>query len=131
MFQAKAMAGGVAFRVLVTGSRTWPWPEIIHRDLDGLYATHGAALVIVHGDCPRGADADADAWCRRVGVPVELHPAKWSTGRGAGYARNAAMVATRPAICLAYIHEGSRGASHCAALAEEAGIPTVTTFSHS
>ncbi|MGH8878010.1 MAG: hypothetical protein ACRD0P_11805, partial [Stackebrandtia sp.] len=45
-------------------------------------------------------------------------------GRAAGPARNAAMVHTRPALCLAFIRDHSRGASHCADLAERTGIPT-------
>src|SRR6266511_4918599 len=113
------------FRVLVTGSRTWTRAAAVVAALHGLHAEHGAALVVVHGACPRGADAIAEAWCRRRGVPVERYPADWPTGRGAGLARNAAMVATRPDLCLAFIHHRSPGATHCAQLAEAAGIPTI------
>jgi len=35
------------------------------------------------------------------------------------------MVAAGADLCLAFIHNGARGASHCAALAEQAGIPTI------
>jgi hypothetical protein len=41
----------------------------------------------------------------------------------AGLARNRLMVELGADICLAFVRNGSRGASHCAALAEEAGIP--------
>jgi len=121
---APTEAGG-RFRVLVTGSRTWTRAAAVVAALDVLHAEHGAALVVVHGACPRGADAIAEAWCRRRRAPVERYPADWSTGRGAGMARNAAMVATRPDLCLAFIHDRSPGATHCAELAEAAGVPTI------
>lgn len=112
-------------RVLVTGSRTWTSYPVIDSALGALHAQHGNQLVVVHGACPNGADAIAAAWCLRYHVQQEPHPANWRTyGRSAGPIRNAAMVATKPALCLAFIHGGSRGASHCAALAEQAGIPT-------
>lgn len=113
------------FRALVTGSRNWSDTDAIADALAALRAEHGRNLVIVHGACPRGADAIADAWCRRTGTTVERHPADWSTGRSAGHRRNTAMVGTRPDLCLAFIRDTSPGATGCAALAERAGIPTV------
>lgn len=113
-----------AFRVLVTGSRTWPDYEKVEAVLSALLVAHGRGLVVVHGDCPRGADAIARAWCLHRGVADERHPADWSKGRGAGYARNAEMVMSRPDECVAFVHDRSRGATHCAGLAERTGIPT-------
>ena len=110
-------------RVLVTGSRTWVWAPDIRRALDELRYQFDD-LAVVHGACPRGADAIADAWCRQYGVPVERYPADWARGRGAGLARNTVMVGSRPDRCLAFIHNGSPGASFCADLAERSGIPT-------
>lgn len=117
-------AGNRTVRVLVTGSRTWTDAATITAALDELHARHGQALVVVHGACPRGADTLAQAWARARGVPVEAHPADWSKGRGAGPARNAAMVSSRPDACLAFIRGDSRGATGCAAMSEHAGIPT-------
>lgn len=82
-------------------------------------------LVIVHGGCPDGADRIADDIATALGLPIERHFANWHIeGRPAGLLRNARMVALGADVCLAYIHNRSRGATHCADLAEKAGIPT-------
>lgn len=114
------------FRVLITGSRTWTDAPAIARVLNQLHVWQAERLVIVHGACPDGADAIADAWCRLHSVPAERHPADWQRhGRAAGPRRNAAMVATRPALCLAFIRDNSPGATGCANAAEAAGITTI------
>lgn len=123
------------YRVLVTGSRSWPVPDVVWSALND--AQHealiaGRPLVVVHGACPRGADAQAADWAAvarqfTTTVAEEAHPADWRPGgtldRAAGFRRNAAMVQLGADICLAFIHNGSRGASHTAGLAEAAGIP--------
>jgi hypothetical protein len=111
-------------RVLVTGSRDWTHTAAITGALDRLHAVHGTRLVIVHGACPKGADAIADRWAHAHQVPVETYPADWNAGRAGGPQRNAAMVATGPGACLAFIRDNSPGATGCARLAEAAGIPT-------
>lgn len=124
------MATASPYRILVTGSRDWD-------DKDQLYAVLSTAVfqnvpaVIVHGACPTGADAQAAWWVRMhgrtLGVSEERHPANWRPNgqldRSAGFRRNAEMVAAGADICLAFIRNGSRGASHTARIAEAAGIP--------
>lgn len=112
--------------VLVTGSRTWTDAYRIRRELDARLAEHGP-LLLIHGACPRGADAIADRW--GVGhyddVVVDRYPARWGEhSRAAGHIRNLEMVALGPDECLAFINDGSKGASHCASAAARAGIPT-------
>lgn len=121
------------YRVLVTGSRTWEdertiWHAIASAVLDN--ASAAAPVVLVHGACPRGADAHAAAWAAlaaadsRRPVAVEAHPADWDQhGKAAGFRRNAEMVRLGADICLAFIKDGSRGATHTADLAQKAGIP--------
>jgi hypothetical protein len=121
------------YRILVTGSRSWQDGARLSYEL-GLVI--GAALredhtqdsiVIVHGACPSGADAMADRIAGDYGWRTESHPANWRPGgvldRSAGFKRNAEMVEAGADICLAFIRDGSHGASHCASLAEKAGIP--------
>lgn len=118
-------------RVLVTGSRTWESPDHVWGALndarDEALITN-RRLIVVHGACPKGADAHAARWCATAteftnGVVEEAHPADWkNSGRQAGFVRNAHMVSIGADVCLAFIANGSRGASHTARLAEQAGI---------
>lgn len=117
--------------MLVTGSRDWDAHGVVRRALDEALAAapYGRPVVIVHGDCPTGADLVAKVWattwCGDERVTEEPHPAAWHLhGRTAGPKRNAAMVSRGADVCLAFIKGGSRGATHTADLAEKAGIPT-------
>jgi YspA, cpYpsA-related SLOG family len=118
------------YRVLVTGSRDWEDQATVEHALDDLLARHGT-LTLVHGAARKGADSMAHNWGlnRRHAssygaVTIEPYPADWDRyGRAAGLRRNAEMVALGADVVLAFIKDGSRGASHCAGLAEKAGIP--------
>jgi hypothetical protein len=92
--------------------------------LEKVYAEYPDA-VLVHGDCPKG-DRDAAGMWRGLGGEVEAWPAQWAQqGRAAGFIRNTAMVESAPALVLCFLNGNSKGASHCAQLAEDAGIPVV------
>ena len=79
------------------------------------------------GACPTGADFIAEQIARQYGITVERHPAQWRPygiyNPQAGRYRNQVMVDLGADICLAFIRNNSRGASHCAQAAEDAGIP--------
>ena len=115
------------YRVLVTGSRDWDDRATIRRALDEVYARTPADqdFVLVHGGCPTGADAIAHAWALPTGAVIDIFIADWANhGKAAGPRRNARMVAEGADLCLAFIKNRSRGASHTADLAERAGIST-------
>jgi hypothetical protein len=116
-----------AYRVLITGSRDWN-DELTIESALAMAVYQKVPATIVHGACPTGADAIASQWTRAhrvIGLTEEMHPAHWRWhGRAAGPRRNAEMVNLGADICLAFIRNGSRGASHTAGLAEQAGIPT-------
>ncbi len=113
------------YRVLVTGSRTWTDQGVIWDALTELLREH-RDLVVVHGACPSGADAFAARWVLDTyrHVTAEPHPADWERhGKAAGFRRNAEMVHLGADVCLAFIRDGSPGATQCAAIAESKGIP--------
>lgn len=114
-------------RILVTGSRQWPWERyaVIAR---ALFDEHEDGAVLVTGGCPTGADDLALAIWRANAGPTctsEIHPADWDRyGRSAGPRRNQAMVDLGADVCLAFVLPGSRGTWDCVRKAKAAGIPT-------
>lgn len=116
-------------RVLVTGSRAWPYPALLHAVLMDTWhdATQlhgpGTRLLIVHGACPTGADIQADQWAAHHGHPREPHEADWSRGHVGGPERNAHMASLGAAICLAAPRGVSKGTRNCMKEARRAGIP--------
>lgn len=121
------------YRVLVTGSRTWEDVRALRRALNDVLTelpSPATPVTVVHGDCPHGADRQASVWVRDTQrgplfvVAEEKHPANWRVnGKRAGFIRNQLMVNLGADLVLAFIRDGSRGASHTAGLAERAGIP--------
>ena len=117
-------------RILITGSRDWTDTLAIAMGIADarLAARLGSHQVtVVHG-AARGADNIAATYASRNGYYVEPHPAQWRPygiyNPQAGLIRNREMVELGADVCLAFIKNGSRGATHCADLAEAAGIPT-------
>jgi hypothetical protein len=136
--------------VLVTGSRTWDDRQAIADAL--LDAWHDAIqtvspevrFVVVHGDCPTGADAIAKQWALDNGLIHQPHPADWSapcpdncltvphrktsSRHGeycplAGHRRNQFMVDQGADLVLAFSRNNSRGTADCISRAKTAGIP--------
>ena len=119
------------FRLLVTGSRTWEGIvaemklQTVLSGLHGFLANINSRLVVVHGDCPQGADAIARRWCERRGVHQEAYPADWRQyHQAAGPIRNRYMVNLGADMCIGFLRNGSSGTTGCMDLAREKGIPT-------
>lgn len=116
-------------RVLVTGSRAWTREDIISAALKRVFDTYGP-FRLVHGGA-QGADQIAGRVMRKRNFgPVEVHPAQWAKheGKTGGHERNRFMVELGADLCIAFILDHSKGASACADLAEENGIPTRRIF---
>ena len=110
-------------RILVTGSRNWTdFSTIQNRlmEIPGSAYPTTSDTTLVSGACPTGADAMAEQVAVHVGWIVERHPADWNKhGKKAGFLRNAEMVNLGADLCLAFILDGSKGATHTANLAEK------------
>ena len=89
-------------RILVCGSRRWPWPAAVEVALDGLALRYGRALVVIEG-AASGADSAAHRWCEDHGLGPDCHrcyPVDWTAARRerpkdwrlAGPERNARML---------------------------------------
>ena len=80
--------------VLVTGSRDWTDVGLIRARI-AYHKRRCDELVVIHGDCPRGADARAHICCHDLGVPVLPMAAQWGAyepkGRAGPY-RNSDML---------------------------------------
>lgn len=107
-------------RYVFCGSRGWVAAEPIRRRLEALPE---GAIVVVGG--ARGADRIAEEEARKLGLAVEVHPARWEEeGRGAGYRRNERMAAL-PNVAGVYAFRmpgESRGTDHMIATAKKRGI---------
>lgn len=117
----------MTYRILITGSRSWTNAALISKAMADAIINAGALqheTWIVHGDCPIGADNLAHNIAAQWGANVEAHPAEWDEyGKAAGFIRNAEMVNLGADVCLAFIKDNSKGASHTLDLANRAGIP--------
>lgn len=119
-------------RILVTGSRDWEDAATLNEALRLAayeFQAHRLGLIVVHGGCPTGADLMAHNWIEAhpmlafyVPVIEEVHRPDWVQGASAGPWRNRRMVDRGADVCLAFIRNNSRGATHCAEYAENSGI---------
>ncbi len=111
-------------RVIVTGARNWPDPDAVRAALD--IQLSAGEFVLVHGECPTGADAHATQWWIDRGHPgkLERHPADWRHhGRAAGPIRNQQMVDAGADLVLAFPLASSRGTIDCVRRARRAAVP--------
>lgn len=105
------------------GSRTWRNVELICDVIDRL----PTGTVVLHGDCPTGADAIADAEARSRSLSVERWPADWRKyGTRAGPIRNQHMIDNgQPDRVIAFMAgtTPTRGTQDMVTRADKAGIP--------
>jgi hypothetical protein len=118
------------FRLLITGSRAWSDKEVVVREMVLVARKFGQDVTLVSGNASKGGDAICESIAKDMGWVIERHPAKWnrqedgSYDNRAGFKRNKFMVMLGADACLAFIKDGSAGATNTAVLAELAGIPT-------
>ena len=112
-------------KVLICGDRDWTDREAIREWLCKLQ-DWGYDAVIEGG--ARGADTIAGEEARRMGMEVEVHPARWDLyGKGAGPIRNRAMLEEKPDLVLAFHSDltSSKGTANMVGLAKQAGITVI------
>lgn len=121
-------------KVLVTGSRDWPYAE---RDVIKVALLKAGATIVIHGDC-RGADTQAAVIAKELGLTVRPYPAQWKLfGKAAGAVRNQQMLDEehRPEepidLVLAFPMPTSVGTHDMIARAKAAGIPVIPHTSRS
>jgi hypothetical protein len=117
------------YRILVTGSRDWKDKNFVALKIFNVILDNNLAfrdVVIVHGDCPTGADAMAQEFADKFHIATERHPADWKCyDRKAGPVRNKEMVRLGADIVLAFPLGESRGTRGCMKLAKEAGLNVI------
>jgi hypothetical protein len=113
--------------ILITGSRDWPDPIYVHREMERAVNSFGAQNIsFLHGGCPKGVDSFVYNTCLDRAYDQEVVPAEWNKyGKSAGPARNRQMVDVYlPNYCLAFIWNNSKGATQCAHYAWRRGVAT-------
>lgn len=113
-------------KVMVTGSRDWPYPRTIHRQLDIALEEANQPFTLIHGDCPTGADRIASLYTQhQLNLPQIRYPANWTLfGSAAGPIRNKIMIESEPHLVLAFQWDNSRGTQNAITLAQQNSIPT-------
>ena len=124
----------VAFKILVTGSRTLTQEHapLVYQALNNL-AGDKLPVLIIHGNA-NGADAIADAWAVECmyALPVRV-PADWNNyGARAGTSRNEMMLELKPDHVLAFPVQGlpNKGTNHMIAIAHKAEVPVTVVEVH-
>lgn len=111
-------------KVLITGSRSWTDYRTIVEAFQKIISD--SPVTLISGNCPQGADFLCEKAAKELGWDIELYPADWDKyGKRAGFLRNTEMVELGAELCLAFIHNDSKGASMTVRLAKAKGIPVV------
>lgn len=122
-FFRPAPAHGRVGSVLVCGGRDFEVDDAARFWLARCRAILGFGTVM-HG-AAQGADSGAGAWAQDVGIVERRRPADWSKGRGAGFARNLAMLGELSAedeLFAVLAFPGGGGTAHTVANARRRGV---------
>lgn len=112
-------------RLIVCGGRAFAPMIVVWQNLDAIHARTPIDLLI-HGNCPTGADAHAALWADSNGVQQKRFDVDWKAhGRGAGPRRNQQMADFGADAYLAF--PGGDGTADMVRRAEKAGIPCLAT----
>jgi hypothetical protein len=115
-------------RIIVTGSRIWPFAQVVRDTLDYVKLWQGD-FQLIHGGCPTGADKIADDWAREQDWEPSVFEADWNRlGKAAGPLRNSAMVRMGAEYCIGFPLVGAKstGSWDCLRKAKKAKIQTWT-----
>lgn len=105
-------------KVGIVGSRDYPDLDQVRAYVRGLPQD----TILVSGGA-RGVDKVAELEAKAQGLNVEIHYPQWrESGRGAGFARNRAIVHSADRI-VAFWDGVSRGTMHTISVAKELGKP--------
>ena len=109
--------------IAVTGGRNYQNAAVVNDTLDRIHK-HTRITLLVHGNCPTGADQLAAQWAERNGVPHtgSKYSADWERyGGKAGPIRNRLMLAREnPSYLVAF--PGNNGTSDCCDAARDIAI---------
>ena len=111
------------YRVIIAGSRSFNNYALLREHclsvLQEKMKTHKVIIVSGHA---RGADSLGERFANELGLPFELHPAKWRLlGKAAGMVRNAEMAKCSDAL-IAFWDGESRGTRHMINFARKRGL---------
>lgn len=110
-------------RILVCGGRNYRNADVLNLTL----LSFGIPEEIITGGAS-GADAMAEAWAIRKGIPVKVFKAEWSRhGKAAGPIRNQKMIdEAQPDVVVAF--PGGKGTDDMVSRAIKSGISVIKSM---
>ena len=119
------MARPTTLRLIVAGSRKWPWRQYLFDAISFYTKNYGRSKIeIVEGEA-KGPDLWGREWAEEHGVAFKPFPADWDESpRGAGFIRNAKMAEYGNAL-LAFWDGTSPGTRDMIDKARNAGLRVI------
>lgn len=118
------MTSTQGLRIIVCGGRDFDDYTTVRRALFALHeGPRGPVKCVFHGNA-RGADSEADRWCREFRISAFPCPAEWAKyGRRAGPIRNQNMLGNKVDLVLAF--PGGAGTADMKKRARKAGVEVI------